>query len=164
MNLKKSLLITIILSLAAIGVWEVYWRSKGYFPDLDDDKFLWARTRAKVDKASSNDVVLIGSSRVLFDIQVPQWEKQTGIKPIQLANAGATPLPIFHDIVENSTFNGTIVVGVTPGLFFSTTFPQAPPWDRAAASRAKFYKDQNLCSTIKLCLVYPFAKYVCFHL
>lgn len=154
MNLKKSVLITFILSLTAIGVWEVYWRSKGYFPDLDDDKFLWARTRAKVDKATSNEVVLIGSSRVLFDIQVLQWEKQTGIKPIQLANAGATPLPIFHDLVENTTFNGTIVVGVTPGLFFSTTFPQAPPWDRAA-SRAKFYKDRTYAQRLNYALSIP---------
>ena len=72
MNLKKSLLITILISILAIGTWEVYWRSQGYLPDLDDDKFLWARTRAKVDKATSNEVVLIGSSRVLFDIQVQQ--------------------------------------------------------------------------------------------
>jgi hypothetical protein len=154
MKLKKSLVLTVILSLLAIGIWELYWRSRGYFPDLDDDKFLWARTRAKVDKATSNDIVLVGSSRVLFDIQVHQWEKLTGTTPIQLANAGASPLPIFHDLVENSDFNGTVLVGVTPGLFFSTTFPQAPPWDRAAA-RAKFYKDQTYAQKLNYSLSIP---------
>lgn len=157
MNLKKSLLITIILSFLAIGAWELYWRSKGYFPDLDDDKFLWAKTRAKVDKATSNAVVLVGSSRVLFDIQLDQWEKQTGIKPIQLANAGASPLPIFHDIVENTDFNGTVVVGVTPGLFFSTTYPEASPWKRAA-SRSKFFKEQTYAQQLNYCLSVPLQK------
>lgn len=154
MNLKKSLLSTIILSFLAIGAWEFYWRSKGYYPDLDDDKFLWAKTRAKVDKASSNEVVLTGSSRVLFDIQLDQWEKQTGILPIQLANAGASPLPVFHDLVENTNFKGTVVVGVTPGLFFSTTFPEASPWKRAA-SRSKFYKDQTYAQQLNYSLSLP---------
>lgn len=127
MNLKQSLIIALVLSIAALGAWELYWRSKGYFPNLDDDKYLWAKTRAKVEKATENDVVLVGSSRVLFDIQLDVWEKMTGIRPIQLANPGASPLPVFHDLVENTDFKGTAIVGVTPPLFFSTTFPQAPP-------------------------------------
>lgn len=157
MNLKKSLLITLTLSILSIGAWELYWRSQGYFPDLDDDKFLWANTRAKVDQATSNEVVLIGSSRVLFDIQLDQWQKQTGVKPIQLANAGASPLPVFHDIVENTDFNGTVVVGVTPGLFFSTTYPEAAPWKRAA-SRTEFYKNQTYAQQLNYRLSIPLQK------
>jgi len=154
MNLKKSLISTLIISLIALVAWEMYWRSKGYFPDLDDDKFLWAKTRSKVDNAGSNDIVFVGSSRILFDLQVHQWEKQTGIQPIQLANAGASPLPVFHDIVENTDFKGTLVVGVTPPLFFSTTYPMAPPWDRAA-SRSKFYKDQTYAQQLNYSLSIP---------
>lgn len=154
MNLKKSLIITGILSSLAIGGWELFWRSKGYFPDLDDDKYLWAKTRGKVNNTSSEDVVFVGSSRVLFDIQVHQWEKQTGKQPIQLANAGASPIPVFHDIVENTDFKGTVLVGVTPGLFFSTTYPEAPPWKRAA-SRAKFYKDQTYAQKLNYSLSIP---------
>ena len=135
MHLKQSLIIAVTLSVISLVAWELYWRSQGYFPDLDDDKYLWAHTRAKVDKANDDGVVLIGSSRVLFNIQVDKWQQLTGITPIQLANPGASPLPVLHDIVENSDFNGTIIVGVTEGLFFSTTFPQAGPW-RRAASRA----------------------------
>ncbi|WP_257984562.1 hypothetical protein [Psychroflexus sp. MES1-P1E] len=134
MNLKKSFTLAIILGIAFVASWEIYWRSQGYFPDLDDDKYLWAKTRANVDKATGDDLVLVGSSRVLFNIQLGQWESLTGIKPIQLANAGATPLPVFHDIVENTNFIATVIVGVTPPLFFSTTFEQAPPWSRAASN------------------------------
>src|SRR5690606_10801239 len=142
MHLKQSLIIAAILAVLSITAWELYWRSQGYFRDLDDDKYLWSNTRAKVDKANDDGVVLIGSFRGLFYIQVYKWKQLTVITPIQLANPGASPLPIFHDIVENSDFKGTIVVGVTEGLFFSTTFPQAGPW-RRAASRAEFYQDET---------------------
>lgn len=154
MEFKKTLIITILLSIIGIISWEIYWRSQGYFPDLDDDKYLWAVQRTKVDKATENDVVLIGSSRVLFDIQLEEWERQTGIRPIQLANAGATPLPVFYDLVENTDFKGTIVVGVTTVLFFSTTYPKAPPWKRAA-NRSRFYKDRTYAQQLNYSLSIP---------
>jgi len=129
MQLKKTLIIALILSIIGLIAWETYWRSQGYYPNLDDNKDLWAVQRTKIDKATKKDVVLIGSSRILFDIQLNEWKKETGKRPIQLASAGSSPLPVFRDIVENTDYSGTIIVGVTPGLFFSTTFPQALPWD-----------------------------------
>ncbi|WP_335974669.1 hypothetical protein [Gaetbulibacter jejuensis] len=57
MNLKQSLFIAIALSIIAVTSWELYWRSQGKTPDLDDNKDLWAVQRAKVDKLTSNDVV-----------------------------------------------------------------------------------------------------------
>jgi hypothetical protein len=129
MNLKQSLIIALVLSITALGAWELYWRSQGFYPTIDDDKDLWAVQRAKVEKATDQDVLLTGSSRILFDIQLDAWERETGRRPIQLAYVGSSPLPVFHDIVENTDFKGTIVVGVTPGLFFSTTNPKANPWE-----------------------------------
>ncbi len=161
MSLKKSLILTLILSVVGIAAWEIYWRSQGYKADLDDDKFLWAANRARVDKASTDDVVLMGSSRVLFDIQVHTWKKLTGKMPIQLANAGSSPLPVFHDIVEKSDFAGTILVGVTPGLFFSTTFPQASPWKRAA-TRTAFYHNQTYAQQLNYYLSLPLQNNLAF--
>ena len=142
MKLKQSLFITIILSIVIIIAWEAYWRSQGYYPTLNDEKALWAKERAKVEKATNNDIILIGSSRTYFDIQKKVWEKETGIKPIQLASTGSSPLPALHDIVENTNFKGTVIVGVTPGLLFSTTFPKAPPWSRIQ-SRVDYYFDMT---------------------
>jgi hypothetical protein len=86
--------------------------------------------------------LLTGSSRILFDIQLDAWERETGRRPIQLAYVGSSPLPVFHDIVENTDFKGTIVVGVTPGLFFSTTNPKANPWEWPQ-SRVDHYYDRT---------------------
>jgi len=154
MNLKKSITIAIILIITAISSWELYWRSQGYKPNIEDDTALWAVQRGKVDHASSNDVVLFGSSRVLFDFQLNAWENETGIRPIQLATAGASPLPGFRDLVENTKFNGTVIVGVTPGLFFSTTYPMASPWSRIQ-SRVTYFYDRTYAQRINNMLSIP---------
>jgi len=154
MNLKKSVIIAIILFIAAISSWELYWRSEGYMPNIEDDNALWAVQRAKVNEATSNEVVLFGSSRVLFDFQLDDWESETGIRPIQLATAGASPLPAFRDLVENTNFKGTVIVGVTPGLFFSTTYPMASPWNRIQ-SRVNYYYDRTYAQRINHTLSIP---------
>jgi hypothetical protein len=63
MELKKAFYIACLFSLVGMVGWEIYWRSQGYIADLEDDKYLWVDQRAKVEKADSNDVILIGSSR-----------------------------------------------------------------------------------------------------
>lgn len=154
MNLKRSLIIALIISVTAITIWELYWRSKGYTPTIDDNKALWAVQRDRVRDLDSENVVLMGSSRVLFDIQLDKWENETGIRPIQLASVGSSPLPIFHDIVENTDYTGTIIVGVTPGLFFSTTFPKAQPWSWPQ-SKVDFYRDRTYAQQLNHLLSLP---------
>lgn len=160
MNLKKSFTMAIIVFVIAITSWEFYWRSNGYIAGLEDDKELWAVQRSKVSQATNNDVVLFGSSRLLFDIQLNEFEKATGVRPIQLATAGASPLPSFHDLVTNTNFSGTAIVGVTPGLFFSTTYPMASPWNRIQ-NRVNYYEDRTYAQRINhqldIPLQYTFA-------
>lgn len=130
MQLKKSLLIALVISTIGLITWESYWRSQGYEPNLNDDKHLWADQRAKVDYSTEDDAIIIGSSRALFDIQLNEFEEETGTRPIQLAIPGSSPLPVFHDLVHNTEFNGTIIVGVTSVLMFSTLYPEAMFWNR----------------------------------
>lgn len=154
MYLKQSLLIALALSMLSISAWEFYWRSQGFYPTLDDNEELWATQRARVEKTNEQDVLLIGSSRVLFDIQLNEWENETGKRPIQLACVGSSPLPVFHDIVEKTDFKGTILVGVTPGLFFSTTFPKARPWEWPQ-SRIDYYYDRTYAQRLNHLLSLP---------
>jgi len=140
MQLSKSLFIAIAMSILSLAIWELYWRSQGKVPDINDDKELWAVQRAKLNKMDESDFVLTGSSRVLFDIQLDEWENETGKRPVMLASPGSSPLPVFRDIVENTEFAGTVIVGVTPGIFFSTTYPLAPPWKRAQSKVDHYHK------------------------
>ncbi|OIQ29616.1 MAG: hypothetical protein BM564_05240 [Bacteroidetes bacterium MedPE-SWsnd-G2] len=140
MNLKQSATMAILLALIGLISWELYWRSNGYYPTIEDNDALWAAQRKRVDTPNPNDVIFIGSSRIHFDIQLDKWNLYTGLSSIMLAQPGSSPLPIFQDLVENTEFNGTIIVGVTPGLFFSTTYPEARPWKWAQSKVDYFYK------------------------
>ncbi len=157
MQLKKSLIIALILSIIGLIAWESYWRSQGYSPTLNDEKALWAKERTKLESATKKDIIFIGSSRIYFDIQKEVWEKETGIKPIQLASTGSSPLPALHDIVENTSFNGTVIVGVTSGLLFSTTYPKAQPWHRIQ-SKIEFYQDMTYAQKSNYFLSVPLQK------
>ena len=161
MQLKQTLIIAFTLSVISISAWELYWRSQGVRPTLDDNEALWAVQRARVEKATEKAILLMGSSRILFDMQLDQWQEQTGIRPIQLASVGSSPLPIFHDVVNNTNFNGTIVVGVTPGLFFSTTNPNAQPW-KWPQSKVDYYKKRTYAQISNLFLSIPLQKHLAF--
>jgi hypothetical protein len=56
---------------------------------------------------------------VLFDVQLPVWERLTGERPIQLALEGTSPVPVMEDLAADPNFTGRLVVGVAPDLFFS---------------------------------------------
>ena len=161
MNLKKSFLIALAISAIALTCWELYWRSQGYYPTLNDDKALWSMHRANVETATGDDVVILGSSRAYFDIQLNEWEAATGKKPIQLASPGSSPLPTFNDIVNNTDFKGTVIVGVTPGLLFSTTYPKAMPWERPQA-KVNHYQDRTYAQRLNFLLSIPLQQNLAF--
>jgi len=141
MMLKKSLLIACILSFIGLFAWETYWRSKPdyYKACLEDDRYLWANERAKVEKATKEDIVIIGSSRTGFDFNTHVWEEQQGIKPINLSTDGKPPGPFLEDIVNTTSFNGTIIVGVTPLMWFGSKENQR--WSDAKKWADHYHKE-----------------------
>jgi hypothetical protein len=161
MQLKQTLIIAFTLSILSLTAWEVFWRSQGVYPTLDDNEALWAVQRSRVENATNKDILLMGSSRVLFDMQLNEWEYQTGVRPIQLASVGSSPLPIFHDVVNNTNFNGTIVVGVTPALFFSTTSPDVQFW-QWPQSKVDYYKKRTYAQISNHLLSLPLQKNLTF--
>ena len=161
MKLQRSFLIAIILCIVGLSAWELYWRSNGYYPDLDDNKDLWSVQRARVEKATKNDVLLLGASRVLFDIQLDEWEEVTGKRPIQLASEGSSPLPVFRDIVENTDFNGTIIVGVAPPVFFDYAKTSSVSWKWPQARIAHFY-DRTYAQRLNHLISLPLQKNIAF--
>jgi hypothetical protein len=154
MNLKKSLLLAAILGIAALASWELYWRSKGYEPGLEDNLELWAVQRSSAQYAKKNDVILLGDSRMLFDIQLDAFEKETGVRPIQLASAGTTPLPAFHDLVENTDYSGTVLISVHPIIFFFSTSETDFLWNRIK-SRIDHYYDRTYAQRLNHMLDIP---------
>ena len=75
--------------------------------------------RRRIDHGEGDTTVLIGASRMLFDMQLPVWEKLTGERPIQLAIEGTSPLPILEDLAADPNFTGRLLVDVAPDIFFT---------------------------------------------
>jgi len=108
-----------LLVTAGVIAWELQMRSIGLVAgDLDDSKAHWAVERRKIAAGDYDDVVVIGSSRILFDTNLDVWKEMTGRRPIQLALAGTNPRPFLTDFAANPDFRGLLVVGVTPDIFF----------------------------------------------
>jgi hypothetical protein len=108
-----------VLALLLTGGWEWQWRAYGVTPGYRNSNGEWAMQRRRIDQGEGGKTVLIGSSRVLFDVQLTQWQRLTGERPIQLAMEGTSPLPMLEDLAADPNFKGRLVVGVAPLLFFT---------------------------------------------
>lgn len=121
---KGILEVTLILVVAATLAWELGARAHGYRPSLNDTPDLWAEQRAKVQPDS---LVLIGTSRLLFDTDLDVLEQQLGQRPVQLALAGSSPFPVLADLAKDESFHGTLVVDIVPAMFLAPA--GSPPYE-----------------------------------
>jgi hypothetical protein len=108
----------LVLFALLLAGWEMKWRLYGATPGYRNSNGEWADQRRRIDAGEGGRTVLIGSSRTLFDVQLPAWEKVTGERPIQLAIEGTSPVPMLEDLAADPAFTGHLLVGVAPQQFF----------------------------------------------
>lgn len=142
---QKAAWLTLVLVLTFVAGWELYWRHENIALSYNDDESLWASTRKQIYQSSPKRPVLIGSSRIKFDLDLNTWERITNAKPIQLSIPGTSPRPLLTDLGNDPNFNGTLLIDVTEGLFFSPTgsFPE-----READKRVRAYPNWSLSQQI----------------
>jgi hypothetical protein len=109
----------LLLAALLLGGWERYWRDYGVRPAIANTEGLWAIQRRRLDSGEGDTTVLLGSSRLYFDLQLPVWERLDGRRPIQLSFEGTSPLSALQDLADDPKFTGRVLVGVAPDLFFS---------------------------------------------
>lgn len=132
-----------------VAGWEGHWRNYGAEPGYyANDDSAWAAQRRRIDTGEGGKTVIIGSSRVLFDVQLDVWEKVAGERPIQLALEGTSPVPVLEDLAADPDFTGKLLIGVTPDLFFSgyTNRGEAVPYyhSEGPAKRAGHWLSQRM--------------------
>lgn len=115
----RVMLAALVMLALLLSGWELYWRAYGASPGYRNSKGAWAEQRRRIDTGEGGKTVLIGSSRVLFDVQLPVWERLSGERPIQLAIEGTSAVPMLEDLADDPNFTGRLLVGVAPELFFS---------------------------------------------
>lgn len=108
-----------VMFVVMLIAWEMVWRDYGVTPGYRNSYGSWADQRRRINHGEGGKTVLIGSSRILFDVQLPVWENATGERPIQLALEGTSAIPVLEDLADDPDFTGRLVVGVAPDLFFT---------------------------------------------
>jgi len=108
-----------VMFVVMLIAWELYWRDYGVTPSYRNSNGSWADQRRRINSGEGDKTVLVGSSRILFDVQLPVWQKTTGERPIQLALEGTSGVVLLEDLADDPDFTGRLVVGVAPDLFFS---------------------------------------------
>ncbi len=108
----------VLCAFMVVG-WEMYWRAFGVAPTYRNTDGEWLMQRRRLDAGEGGATVLIGASRILFDTQLPVWEKITGKRPIQLALEGTSPVPIMENLAADPNFTGRLLVDVSPDIIFT---------------------------------------------
>ena len=119
LNIGSAWLIAALVFLIGLIAWEWKWRAFGVEPSYRNSDAAWAMQRRRISEGEGDKTVLIGSSRVLFDVQLHVWEKMFGERPIQLGLEGTSPLAALEDLADDQSFTGRLIVGISPPLFFS---------------------------------------------
>ncbi len=112
--LLGALAVFVLLMIA----WEFHWRAFGATPGYRNSDGAWAEQRRRINAGEGDKTVLIGSSRMLFDVQLPEWERVTGERPIQLALEGTSPMPVLEDLAADPDFAGSLLIDATPTSMF----------------------------------------------
>src|SRR4029077_18623174 len=108
--------VVVLVVIAATTAWELYVRSIGYGPTLNDNEDLWTLRRRSVTPES---LVIVGDSRGWFDVDLDEFQKGLGKRPIQLAGGGMCGFPVLADLANDQSFHGTIICSVVPRIFFA---------------------------------------------
>ena len=72
---KKSFFIALIFAAILLSGYEWYWGNVKHWPKGHDLESLdiWAEQRKKVANLDEDDVIIIGSSRAHFDLNINLW-------------------------------------------------------------------------------------------
>lgn len=118
-RLGVAALVALVVFVAGIAAWEARWRAYGAEPGYTNSDGQWAIQRRRIDAGEGDALVLLGTSRMLFDVRLDVWESLAGERPIQLALEGTSPLFALEDLADDPDFTGRLLVDATPDLFFS---------------------------------------------
>ena len=146
----------VLIVIAAASAWEVYCRSIGYGPTLNDNEDLWTSARRRVKPES---IVIIGDSRGWYDLDLDELQKGLGKRPVQLAMGGSCAYPVLVDLANDKNFHGTVICSVVPRLFVAP--PGSPPMDRAEKTVRRSHT-QTLAQRASEYLAMPLEEHVAF--
>ena len=122
----KRLLLTVIGILAVLltGM-EIKARQDNYPIHYPFSSDMWVGQWHRLDDLPEDQTVFVGASRVRHGFVVNEWEKQTEIRPLNLAWPGSPAGPVLTALAAREDFKGTVICGLTSYVAFAN---DGPPW------------------------------------
>ena len=118
-NLRPAAIVAVVVTAIFMGAWEAYWRSDGSVPAYRNSDGLWVLERRRIDNGEGDKTVILGSSRIFYDTQLDAWERESGERPIQLAQVGTSPLTPMENLADDPDFTGLLLVGAAPEMMYT---------------------------------------------
>jgi hypothetical protein len=110
----RATIVALLIIVAGVTAWELKMRAEGLSTrDLGDGDSHWAREWRRVENGEGQ-AVIVGSSRLLFNIDPQLWGHMTGVTPIQLAREGTSPRSVIAALAADPKFKGLVIVGYDP--------------------------------------------------
>jgi hypothetical protein len=126
MNWLKIWLLTPPLLLAGISINEVLLRQAKHEPSITSNADLFCDVYSQVKELGSNDVILLGASRMQAGFDFKAFQQHfPNRKLILLAQSGkGTSYPVFEDIVKKTNFKGIAIIDETEQTLISQDYEQ----------------------------------------
>lgn len=139
----KIFITTLIGLMLILGLNEILLTKANHLRSIVSDADLWAIEREKVNDLSNKDILLLGASRMQVDLDLDVMHEYFPEKKIiQLALSGlGCSFPVFKDLVENTGFDGIVLIDETQMSLAKTNSDQQKvidhyyhkySWDRKA--------------------------------
>lgn len=123
-----TLLSAAALALIVITFVEFLWRASGHHPSVTDDKDLWAVERHRIGNGTNN-LVLLGASRMQIDISIPVLKRHLPNFTIsQLAIDGLHPIAALQDLAEDPDFKGIVLCSIIASGFERRNWNHQQPY------------------------------------
>lgn len=131
MHWKKTWSLTALLFLSMLTFNEYILRIAGHQPSVNDNNDLFCLEYSKVPTLGTNDVILLGASRMQTNVDLDTFRNRyPKSRILNLAQSGSgTAFPVLSAIVENTDFAGTVLISETETTLISKTQTQAPTID-----------------------------------
>lgn len=109
----RCMLVAACICLIILGSWELVWRYQGFSPSITDDWPIWAQIRRQAN-GDTDDVALVGASRILLGLDPRIFQKEVGGSAHMLAIDGSNPLPVLAELGRDPDFIGNVVCSIAP--------------------------------------------------
>jgi hypothetical protein len=108
----------------------------------------WALLRKTASKGGEKAVVLIGTSRMILDFDTDIFAGATGVRPVQLAIEGKSPLAVLANLADDHNFKGTVICDFHEVFVYATEGTKNPRMNLSAQDFVKTYTDRSFLTEL----------------